>query len=91
MATAIYRFETYELDTARFRLRRAGEPVHVEPRAFDLLRYLIEHKDRVVPKHELLDSVWGDRFVSEAALTTGLRTARRAIIRHHLPDCLAAS
>ncbi|MEU9247692.1 winged helix-turn-helix domain-containing protein, partial [Streptomyces sp. NPDC048385] len=66
---------------ARHQLRRAGEPVHVEPRALDLLRHLIEHRDRVVPKNELLDEVWGDRFVSEAALTTARcvsETDRRA-------------
>jgi pimeloyl-ACP methyl ester carboxylesterase/DNA-binding winged helix-turn-helix (wHTH) protein len=75
----LFRFEEYELDTARYQLRKEGEPVHVEPRAFDLLHYLVENRDRVVSKIELLDSVWGDRFVSEAALTTGLRTARRAV------------
>jgi len=74
-----YRFEDYELDTALYQLRRTGEPVHVEPRALDLLSFLIEHRSRVVSKIEILDSVWGDRFVTEAALTTGLRTARRAI------------
>ncbi|MGW0821969.1 alpha/beta fold hydrolase [Streptomyces sp. NPDC002845] len=74
-----YRFGEYELDTARHQLRRAGEPVHVEPRALDLLRHLVERRDRVVAKNELLDEVWGDRFVSEAALTTALRTARLAV------------
>ncbi|MGQ4388722.1 alpha/beta fold hydrolase [Streptomyces sp. SAS_270] len=74
-----YRFGEYELDMARHQLRRAGESVHVEPRALDLLRHLVEHRDRVVPKSELLDEVWGDRFVSEAALTTALRTVRLAV------------
>lgn len=74
-----YRFGEYELDTARHQLRRAGETVHVEPRALDLLRHLVEHRDRVVPKNELLDEVWENRFVSEAALTTALRTARLAV------------
>ncbi|WP_328504354.1 alpha/beta fold hydrolase [Streptomyces sp. NBC_00457] len=74
-----YRFGEYELDRARHQLRRAGEPVHVEPRALDLLCHLVEHRDRVVPKNELLDEVWGDRFVSEAALTTALRTVRLAV------------
>lgn len=74
-----YRFGEYELDTARHQLRRAGVPVHVEPRALDLLCHLVAHRDRVVPKNELLDEVWGDRFVSEAALTTALRTARLAV------------
>lgn len=74
-----YRFGDFELDVAGHLLRRAGEPVHVEPRALDLLCHLVEHRDRVVSKNELLDEVWGDRFVSEAALTTALRTARLAI------------
>ncbi len=75
----IYCFADCEIDTARYQLRRAGALVHIEPRALDLLCYLIENRHRVVPKNELLDSLWGDRFVSEAALTTSLRTVRRAI------------
>ncbi|XUL85443.1 alpha/beta fold hydrolase [Streptomyces galilaeus] len=74
-----HRFGEYELDPARHQLRRAGESVHVEPRALDLLCHLVAHRDRVVTKNELLDEVWGDRFVSEAALTTALRTARLAV------------
>ena len=51
----------------------------MEPRAFDLLCHLVVHRDRVVPKNELLDQVWGDRFVTEAALTTALAAARLAV------------
>ena len=79
MASETYRFGEYELDIARHLLRRGGEAVHVEPRAFDLLCHLVVHRDRMVSKNELLDEVWGDRFVSEAALTTALRTARLAV------------
>ena len=46
---------------------------------FDVLRYLVEHRDRVVPKEELLDNVWGDRFVSESALTSRIKAARQAL------------
>ncbi|MFV2102331.1 alpha/beta fold hydrolase [Micromonospora sp. LOL_024] len=67
------------MDPLRHQLRRAGAAVHVEPRALDLLLHLVRHRDRVVTKNELLDQVWGNRFVSEAALTTGLRTARLAV------------
>ena len=74
-----YGFEDFELDTASYQLRRGGQPVQLEPKAFDLLLYLIEHRDRVVSKGELLDAVWGGHYVSDAALTTALRTARRAI------------
>ncbi|WP_228375164.1 alpha/beta fold hydrolase [Demequina iriomotensis] len=79
MADRVYRFEDFELDPARFQLTRAGEPVRVEPRAFDLLRLLTSHHDRVVTKQEILEQVWETEFVSDAALTTALRTARRAV------------
>ncbi|MGB2566940.1 AAA family ATPase [Micromonospora citrea] len=74
-----YRFDGFELDTSLYELRLMGKRVPLEPRAFDVLLHLISHRDRVVSKEELLDSVWGDRFVSEAAVTTVLRTIRVAI------------
>src|SRR3954469_3076212 len=75
----IFEFRDFEIDTARFELRRSGEVRHVEPQVFDVLRYLVEHRDRVVPKEELLDNVWGDRFVSESALTSRIKAARQAV------------
>ncbi len=72
-------FGDYTLDRERFELRRGETPVHVEPQVFDVLSYLIEHGDRVVPKEELLDEVWGDRFVSDSTVTTRIKAARRAI------------
>jgi DNA-binding winged helix-turn-helix (wHTH) protein/alpha-beta hydrolase superfamily lysophospholipase len=74
-----YRFEDCELDTDVFELRRAGEPVKVEPQVFDVLAHLVLHRDRVVPKEELLDEVWGDRFVSESALTSRIKAARQTL------------
>ena len=53
--------------------------VHVEPQVFDVLLYLISQRERVVPNSELLDQVWGDQFVSESALTTRIKEARKAI------------
>ena len=67
------------IDTDRFVLERDGAALHVEPQVFDVLAYLVEHRDRVVPKVELLDNVWGDRFVSESALTSRIKSARRII------------
>src|SRR5829696_2084150 len=74
-----YRFEGCEFDTDLFELRRAGEPVKIEPQVFDVLVHLVHHRDRVVPKEELLDEVWGDRFVSESALTSRIKAARQAL------------
>jgi pimeloyl-ACP methyl ester carboxylesterase/DNA-binding winged helix-turn-helix (wHTH) protein len=53
--------------------------VRIEPQVFDVLLHLVQHRDRVVSKEELLDAVWGDRFVSESALTSRLKAARQAV------------
>ncbi|MFL6206401.1 MAG: winged helix-turn-helix domain-containing protein [Acidimicrobiales bacterium] len=75
----IYSFGAFDLDTDVFELRRAGVPVALEPQVFSVLAYLVEHRDRIVTKNDLLDDVWGDRFVSESALTTRIKSARRAV------------
>ena len=75
----IYCFADYELDTGAYELRKAGIPQHLEPQVFDVLAYLLENCDRLVSKEELLDRVWGDRFISEAALNSRIMAARRAI------------
>ncbi len=75
----IFSFDDRELDTGAFELRHAGTPISVEPQVFDVLLHLITHRDRVVTKEELLDEVWGDRFVSESALTSRIKDARRAV------------
>jgi len=77
--TALFRFEGYELEPAARELRDDSGPVHVEQQVFDVLRHLAEHRDRVVSKAELLDAVWGTRFVSESALTSRIKSARQAV------------
>jgi DNA-binding winged helix-turn-helix (wHTH) protein/tetratricopeptide (TPR) repeat protein len=73
------RFGDCELSVERHELRRGGEVTDVEPQVFDVLAHLVRHRDRVVAKTELLDEIWGDRFVSESALTSRIKSARRAI------------
>jgi len=51
-----------------FSLLKRGHPKTLEPRAFKLLIYLIEHRDRIVEKQELFDQVWKESFVSDNAL-----------------------
>lgn len=75
----LYRFEKYVLDTDRRELRQGGELVHLAPQVFDILVYLIRHRDRVISKDDLMAAVWGGRIVSESALTTRLNGARKAI------------
>ena len=73
------RFGDCELSVERIELRRAGEIVDMEPQVFDVLAYLLRHRERVVPKTELLDQIWGNRFVSESALSSRVKSARRAV------------
>ncbi len=74
-----YAFAGYELDTRRRELRHEGALVAVEPQVFSVLAYLAAHADRVVDKEELLDAVWQTRFVTESAVTSRIKAARRAI------------
>jgi pimeloyl-ACP methyl ester carboxylesterase/DNA-binding winged helix-turn-helix (wHTH) protein len=74
-----YRFADRVLDTDTVELRSGPALLEVEPQVFDVLRYLVEHRDRVVTKEELLDNVWGNRYVSESALTTRIKQARQAV------------
>lgn len=75
----IYTFDDCELDTRLFELRRGGMPVPMEPQVFEVLAHLVENDDRVVPKEELLDKVWPERFVTESALNSRVMAARKAI------------
>jgi len=72
-------FDEFELDPDRLELRRDGEPVALEPQAFDVLVYLIEQRERVVPKDELLEAVWASQFVSDSAVTTRIKEVRQAL------------
>jgi predicted ATPase/DNA-binding winged helix-turn-helix (wHTH) protein len=74
-----YSFGEFVVDRASFELRQAGEVVALEPKGFDVLAYLLEHRHRVVPKEELLDEVWGDRFVGDSALSSQIRHVRRVL------------
>jgi TolB-like protein len=74
-----YLFDTFSLDTDRRELRRQDDLLAIEPKAFDLLVYLIANRERVVSKDDLVATIWGGRSVSETALTTCLNAVRRAI------------
>jgi TolB-like protein len=78
-AKVLYRFENYVLDTDRRELLLDGKLVSIAPQVFDILVYLIRHRERVVSKDDLIAAVWGGRIVSESALTTRLNAARKAI------------
>jgi DNA-binding response OmpR family regulator len=75
----IYRFGDCELDAGRRELRRVGQQVAIEPKVFEVLIYLLQQRDRVVSKEELLEHCWPGTYVSEAALTRCLAKVRKAV------------
>jgi TolB-like protein/Tfp pilus assembly protein PilF len=72
-------FADHVLDIARRELRRGAEPIALEPQVFDLLVYLVQNRERVVSKDDLIASVWGGRAVSDSTLTSRINAARKAI------------
>ena len=77
--TLDFRFAGFEIDIPRRELRRASELVSIEPQVFDLLVHLVRNHDRIVTNDELIETVWKGRSISEAALSSRISTARRAI------------
>src|SRR5215471_7365213 len=75
----LYHFYNYTLDEARRELRWKEQFVAVEPKVFQVLLYLLQHRDRVVSKEELLEQCWPETFVSEAALTRCLTKLRKVV------------
>jgi pimeloyl-ACP methyl ester carboxylesterase/DNA-binding winged helix-turn-helix (wHTH) protein len=72
-------FANHLLDADRRELRRGSDPIAVEPQVFDLLLYLIQNRDRVVSKDDLIAAVWGGRIVSDSTLTSRINAARKAV------------
>jgi DNA-binding winged helix-turn-helix (wHTH) protein len=75
----MFTFGNCELDCNRRELHRNGIVTHVEPQVFDVLVYLMRHRDRIVSKEELIRTVWDGRIVSDDTLTSRVSAARRAI------------
>src|SRR4029450_3385199 len=75
----IYRFEGHSLDVDRRELRRGPEIVAIEPQVFDILRFLVSQRKRVVSKDDLLAEVWRGRVVSESTLASRVAALRRAV------------
>lgn len=76
---ASYEFGDVRVDMRRMVVTVRGAPVALEPKSFDVLRYLIENRDRLVGKDDLLNAVWGDTFVTPNVLTRAVAQLRRAI------------
>ena len=79
MSEIVFRFEGFQVDRQRALLTRDGEAVALEPRAFALLIYLLEHRERLVTREELLDDVWAGAFVTANALSRAIARLRKAL------------
>ncbi len=74
-----FQFSNHVLDAGLRELTRGGAAIAVEPQVFDLLIYLVENRDRVVSKDDLIESIWNGRIVSESTLTSRINAARTAV------------
>jgi pimeloyl-ACP methyl ester carboxylesterase/DNA-binding winged helix-turn-helix (wHTH) protein len=75
----LFLFEDFALDSERRELRAGGAPVPVEPQVFDILVHLVENRDRVVSKDDLIASIWRGRIVSDSTLDSRINAVRKAI------------
>jgi DNA-binding winged helix-turn-helix (wHTH) protein len=75
----IYVFDDFELDPGRVELRRNGGLVHVEPQVFALVLLLVENRERMVSRDEIIEKVWEGRIVSDAAISSRIKSARQAL------------
>jgi TolB-like protein/DNA-binding winged helix-turn-helix (wHTH) protein len=74
-----YQFGPFLLDERERRLTREGQVVHLQPKSFEVLLYLLEHAGHLVEKNEVLDAVWRDSIVTENSLTVCIRQIRIAL------------
>jgi TolB-like protein len=74
-----YHFDEFILDTDQFVLSQQGSPIHAEPQVIELIRYLLEHRGRLVSREEINREIWRGRIVSDSALSTRIKLARQAL------------
>src|ERR1044072_799487 len=74
-----YQIAEYTIDTARYRITHGDAVIPAEPKAFDLLVYLIRHRDGVLSREELFREVWDGREVSDATLSNHVKSARKIL------------
>ena len=75
----IYQFGPFELDLATVELREGDKTRAMEPQVFALLALLVENRERLVSKDEIIEKVWDGRIVSDAAVTSRVKSARHAL------------
>jgi DNA-binding winged helix-turn-helix (wHTH) protein len=84
----VHRFPSFEIDEPARELRSGSRVLPLQPRVFDLLVYLVKHRDRVVSKDELLDTIWADVTVADGSLQRAISLARAALTEAGAPDVI---
>lgn len=75
----IYKFNNIEIDTDSYLMFSNGDELPVEPQVFNLIIYLIQNKDHVVSREQLLNHVWKGRVVSDTSINNNIKTARKVL------------
>jgi DNA-binding winged helix-turn-helix (wHTH) protein len=84
----VHRFPSFEIDEPARELRAGSRVLALQPRVFDLLVYLAKNRGRVVPKDELLDTLWADVTVADGSLQRAVSLARAALAEAGAPDVI---
>ena len=79
MNATFYKFDNFNLDTHNRQLTRKNNQIELSSKAFDILEFLIENRERIVTKAELFDSIWSDSFVEENNLPVHISALRRVL------------
>ncbi len=74
-----YQFDDVLVEPQTFKVWKAGQPLPLEPKAFEVLVFLLRHRERMVEKNELLEAVWGETFVTPNALTRVVAHLRKLL------------
>jgi len=83
-----WRFAEFRLDEDRRELKLRDREMALQPRVLDVLLHLVCHRDRVVPKDELLETVWPDAIVTESSLQRAISLARAALREGGLEEAI---
>jgi DNA-binding winged helix-turn-helix (wHTH) protein/TolB-like protein/tetratricopeptide (TPR) repeat protein len=75
----LYRFNDIEIDLRQYEIRSQGKLLAVEPKVFDLIVYLIKHRDRLISRDELFEQIWHGRAVSDTSLSNHIKSSRKIL------------
>ena len=74
-----YQFDQFTIDTSQYQILHNQSPVACEPKVFDVIVYLVEHRERLISRDELFEQVWLGRMVSDTSLSNHIKSARKLL------------